>query len=367
MKTTGRHRFLFVFWLIFGKKTAYRNLRDAVSSMDDVDATWVPIEMDPPEYIAHIPPISMNHSLKYGLVARNRVKRILESGVRFDAAFFNHILPALFLNDFRRRVPSVDALDVTPASLARDGKPYYEEPRKELLPGLRKFKTLYARNVYNHATYLLPQSKYTQDSLVHDYSLPEEKMRTVVPGVNLQQWHVPRKRPVGTKRRRQLFSVLFVGADFHRKGGDTLLNVSRRPEFRDCRFHFVTRGFSGEQAPNVCIHSGLQENSETLLKLYAEADIFVLPTRSDFAPTNSICEAMATGLPVVSTGVGGINEFVSDATTGFIIPPDNEEALADRIRFLRENSYLRFRMSRNDHLRKHTLISQEIQGRLWIS
>jgi glycosyltransferase involved in cell wall biosynthesis len=68
----------------------------------------------------------------------------------------------------------------------------------------------------------------------------------------------------------------------------------------------------------------------------AAANVFVLPSipeaegGMDNLPT-VIMEAMATGLPVVSTGIGGIPEMVVDSKTGFLVQPDNTAALARAI------------------------------------
>ena len=62
----------------------------------------------------------------------------------------------------------------------------------------------------------------------------------------------------------------------------------------------------------------------------AAADIFVLPSRSE-GFSNAIVEAMAASLPVVATDVGGNAEAVEEGVTGFIVPPENPNALAGTI------------------------------------
>lgn len=59
-------------------------------------------------------------------------------------------------------------------------------------------------------------------------------------------------------------------------------------------------------------------------------DVFVLPTRSDAFPL-AIVEAMLAGVPVVASDVGSISEALLDGETGFLVPPQDEEALAERI------------------------------------
>jgi L-malate glycosyltransferase len=62
-------------------------------------------------------------------------------------------------------------------------------------------------------------------------------------------------------------------------------------------------------------------------KYLSEADIFVLPSRSE-GFSNAIIEAMAASLPVIATDVGGNAEAVNDGFTGFIVPSEDPDALA---------------------------------------
>ncbi len=59
-------------------------------------------------------------------------------------------------------------------------------------------------------------------------------------------------------------------------------------------------------------------------------DIFVLPSLSECLPL-SVLEAMAAGVPLVVTNVGGNSEIIDDAHSGYIVPPANSDALAEKI------------------------------------
>jgi glycosyltransferase involved in cell wall biosynthesis len=128
--------------------------------------------------------------------------------------------------------------------------------------------------------------------------------------------------------------VLFVGGDFSRKGGETLLQAMEL--LGDEAELDVVTGIRPEAIPAgspARVHVGLTHASNELFDLFHQADIFVLPAIGE-CYGHVICEAMATGLPVVATKVGAIPELVTDGETGLLVPPSSPSALADALRML---------------------------------
>jgi glycosyltransferase involved in cell wall biosynthesis len=66
---------------------------------------------------------------------------------------------------------------------------------------------------------------------------------------------------------------------------------------------------------------------EDVARLLSEADLFVLPSRSEAFPNGAI-EAMAAGLPVVASAVGGLLDLIEPGRNGLLVPPRDAEALA---------------------------------------
>lgn len=340
MTPAKRYRFLFVSAPFGGIEVFCRNIKAVVESRDDIDAEWMWIEFEPPDRIARLPVIRSNWTLKGGLTAWERLRRTMAGGRGFDAAFFNHIIPLTFLRRFRRAVPTVLSLDITP-ELLRPYNRWYRGTEDDGRSWGSRLKDRMTAGIYRDARSLLPWSRLVQRSLVATYGVDEARTAVVPAGVDVQAWN----RTVPYSGTSTDVNILFVGGDFLRKGGDLLLRTAAWEEFRHCRFHIVTKSFAGTAGPNVEVYRGMQANSPELRALYAKADLFVLPTRADLSPA-VLCEAMAFGIPVVATGVGGLDEIVEEGRTGFIVPVDDEEAFAARVRSLAASPELRERMGR---------------------
>lgn len=80
-------------------------------------------------------------------------------------------------------------------------------------------------------------------------------------------------------------------------------------------------------APGAVRYVGLRDDVADLL---AAGDGAVLASRAEGLP-NALMEAMAAGLPVVSTRVGGVAELITDGVHGWLVPPDDTDALARRM------------------------------------
>lgn len=84
---------------------------------------------------------------------------------------------------------------------------------------------------------------------------------------------------------------------------------------------------------------------DDLAPLYRQMTVLLIPSRSEGLP-NVALEAMAHGVPVVGTSVGGVPEVISDASTGFVVPPGDVEGLASRVLELLSEVSLRRRLGR---------------------
>jgi len=112
---------------------------------------------------------------------------------------------------------------------------------------------------------------------------------------------------------------------------------------------------------NTVVLAGAKPQTELRRRL-AAANVFVLPSvidpdgGMDNLPT-VIMEAMATGLPVVSTNVGGIPEMVIENETGFLVQSGDAGAMADAIEKVISNPLLAMRLGHSGYERARALFS----------
>ena len=83
---------------------------------------------------------------------------------------------------------------------------------------------------------------------------------------------------------------------------------------------------------------------EQMAELYRQADVMINPSLADNMP-NSVLEALASGVPVVSTKVGGVPFIVEDGVTALLVEPGQAQAMADALLRLADDSALRHRLA----------------------
>lgn len=205
-------------------------------------------------------------------------------------------------------------------------------------------------------------------------SVIERKVRVVYNGVDLRPFE-------GVKGQRDIRSVLgvpesavVVGSisrlDEPKKGVGVLLRAARIVLSRCPDVHFVICGEGYSRVPlnSLANELGIGDRVHFLgywddaLEVYRSLDIFVLPSLSEGFPTVNL-EAMASGLPVITTNVGGAAEAVTDGVCGFVVPPRNEAALAGAIVRLCKDASLRVTMGTRGKKAVNEMFSSDTTAR----
>jgi glycosyltransferase involved in cell wall biosynthesis len=106
----------------------------------------------------------------------------------------------------------------------------------------------------------------------------------------------------------------------------------------------VTRDEVPNAPVNVTIRQGIGPNSPELIALYQGSQIFALPTVGDCYSMVGM-EAMACGVPVVISDIGGISDIVSDGQTGYLCKPGDIATFTQHLDALVSDLALRTEMS----------------------
>lgn len=129
------------------------------------------------------------------------------------------------------------------------------------------------------------------------------------------------------------------------KDHDTIVNAVAR--LGDRRMILLMLG----QAGPAQTHAGVTmimappvTDPAVMADYYRSADIFLHAARADNFPC-TILEALACGTPVVATDIGGVSEQIIDGQTGFLVPPQDPDAMANRIARLLDDPSLLQRLS----------------------
>jgi glycosyltransferase involved in cell wall biosynthesis len=154
--------------------------------------------------------------------------------------------------------------------------------------------------------------------------------------------------------------VLYVGWLEPFKGIFTLAEAAARLKQQGRKFRLVYCGSGGahEELARRCQEIGITDIAELRgwvvgeqkIAAYREADLLVLVSQREGMP-NVVMEAMAAGLPVVATPVGGIPSLVESGHNGLLVPPDRPDELAAAIAQLLDVSARAVEMGRAGHQR----------------
>jgi glycosyltransferase involved in cell wall biosynthesis len=212
-----------------------------------------------------------------------------------------------------------------------------------------------------HASGVVATSRWTRDWLAAQHGVPAERMHVAVPGVE------PAATAPGTGRGGGLLCVAAVTPG---KGHDVLLaalrGVADLPWRCTCVGALdVDPGFA-VRLRRALDESGLSDRltftgpltAEALDREYAGADVVVLPSRAETYGM-VLAEALAHGLPVVTTDVGGVAEALGpggdEDRPGLLVPVGDAGALADALRAWLSEPALRERLRRSAALRRGSL------------
>jgi glycosyltransferase involved in cell wall biosynthesis len=181
-------------------------------------------------------------------------------------------------------------------------------------------------------------SAYMAEQVSRLFHVPLTRIDTIPNGVNAAQYATVPPSPTFklqyTDRNEKL--VLYVGRLVYEKGVSVLVDaVNLVQQKLNAKFVIVGDGYMRDRlvdqarrvgAMNKMFFTGFLDEA-SVKKLYRVADVFVIP--SLYEPFGIVAlEGMASGVPLVASGVGGLAEIITHDETGVLVYPDNPESLA---------------------------------------
>jgi glycosyltransferase involved in cell wall biosynthesis len=303
-----------------GHVTHAQSVREWVGRDSAVDAHWMTVPHKAQDIWDRLPGLSF--STRMSLRARAVMRPVLRHQ-QLDCLYLHTQSLSLFSIGLMARIPTVVSLDAAPSDFVSMADAYGWKPRGG---PANRIKSEWFRKVFLRAAGLVGISHWVKESLVRDYGVAPEKIRVFPFGVDMRQWEIPARQPTAGRRLR----LLFVGGDFARKGGPELLSAFQHGLAHFCELDIVTGEHPIACGEFVRTHSGLTPNSPVLQRLFAAADLFVMPTQGDATPI-AVIEAMASGLPVITTRIGALREIVEDGVSGCVVPAACPQAIVEAV------------------------------------
>ena len=201
---------------------------------------------------------------------------------------------------------------------------------------------------------LIMQAKRNAHEAVEMRIAPKEKVITIYSGINLNRFHQSYDTQ-GMKTQlnipRDSFVVGWVGRMTEQNAPRIFLKAAKSLSEMYPNFHFLMVGDGHLRSYCEEMSRGNSQIFFTgyrseIHKMYEAMDVLVSTVRWA-GLGRTITEAMASGLPVISTGVNGVPEIVEDGVTGLIIPDDAPDAIVSAVKNLFLNPDLRGKLAEN--------------------
>jgi glycosyltransferase involved in cell wall biosynthesis len=257
---------------------------------------------------------------------------IVQVGVLFDAGWQALSLPSLIYTDYTAH------LAAQRPSVGRS--PFSAVQRQKWLA--------LEHAAFARASHICTRSELVRASIIEEYGMPPEKVTAVGGGVSFARLPQPvRHRATATP------TILFIGKELYRKGGDLLLEAfaQARQEVPGARLKMVTAA----PIPSVRPGDGVEVINATwdrqaVAALYRSADLFVLPSRLE-TWGDVLLEAMSYGLPCIGVTGQAMEEIIDHEATGLVVPAEDVAALAQNLVRLLTDADLRSRMGQQARLK----------------
>ncbi len=286
------------------------------------------------------------------------VHRLAWQKIKFLGIISLWLKIVLLLKKINPEIIQVQGLGIAlPAFLAKKffRKPYiiYCRGSDVYLPW--KFKKTISKMILKNADLVI---SLTNDMAKETKKIYNREIKVIPNGINLERFENLSRDKIRQKLEiKDEKIILFVGGLKPVKGLQYLIEAmdiikKKEPE---AKLILIGEGEERKNLEKLVKKLNLKNNvifvgkvpNEKVPEYLVAADIFVLSSISEGFP-NTILEAMASGLSIVATKVGGLAEIIKDGKNGFLVKPKNPQEIAEKILLLFENDNLKEKISKNN-------------------
>ena len=218
--------------------------------------------------------------------------------------------------------------------------------------------------------HLVVTGEALKKQLINNNGLPEEQITSVPTGIDTERFQPQDqrlcRRELGLDQDITFIGILATLRDW--KGHTVLFDAFKKlhQKYPSLKLLIVGDGpyrdrldsyLDKLKISDLVLFVGHQENPEVWL---GAMDIFTLPSWGDEGVSQALMQAMATGLPVITTPIGGLTEAVIDESTGLLVPPRDSNALASAIDRLLNDTNLATHLGNTAINHIHTYFGRDI-------
>lgn len=220
----------------------------------------------------------------------------------------SHVLPYVFLASRKRKIIHT----------------IHTVARKE-----RRGIAVYLTRMIYHSGRVTPVaiSDEIKKSISQFHDIPEDRIPVVLNGAPISNYHKKESYNIANKAR-----IIHVGSLIPLKNHELMIKVAGLLKRQGIKFkmEFAGAGYLKEKLQEQVCNLGLEDCIEFVglkddISLFLkDADLFIFPSQYEGVPM-SLIEAMASGLPIIASNVGGIPDMITDGVNGILIQPNEEE------------------------------------------
>ncbi|WP_050897520.1 glycosyltransferase family 4 protein [Orientia tsutsugamushi] len=247
--------------------------------------------------------------------------------------------------------------------------------------GFYNFSTL-IKKMYNSilvkGDIVIVVSNFVKDHIIKHYNVPEEKIRVIHRGIDLEYFNPDNISPKKLEQCKAMYNipkdtcVILLPAKMTKRKGHEIV-IEALNAIKDCDFYCImtgdilsNRNFTNEIKKKI-MHYKLQSKIQIfgstahLPELYALADIVLCPSIEPEAFSRVIVEAQAMEKVIIASNIGSTMETIADEVTGFHINASDVQDLSEKIKYVLLNLTSNKMQTMRKQARQSTLLQFSLQ------